>query len=217
MYRSTHRKLQYESSSNRKLLHDVPRNKNYERKRHTSYELDSEQEDVYDNNENHYIYKCEEINQPTVHMYNGSTDFDDYIVHFECIATCFGWNEVTKTERLICSLEGNAVSVLGSIAPRDRLNYQKIKEALQNRFKPKLDPDLAGTLFENRRRGKGESYTIYVQELKKLATAAYGECPPEIIEKLIRNKFFSDIDDPLFRSLIWAKSPETTEEAAIMA
>ena len=150
-------------------------------------------------------------------QYSGKTDFNDFIIQFECIATSKGWNDKTKGEKLVMSLEGNAISVLGALPKQDRMNFKALKDALEKRFKPKLDPILAGNLIQNRKRKKGESYSIFAQELKKLVTNVYEGCSRETIEQKTLQAFCNAVTDQQLVGLLWAKSPSTVEEAAIYA
>ena len=149
--------------------------------------------------------------------FNGKGNFDDFIVQFDCIASIRGWSDKFKGESLLLSLEGQAAGVIGTLPSDLRTNYEALKSALMKRFSPKLDHDIAGTILQNRRRKKGESHISFAQELKKLANSAYESFPTECLERITREKFFSAIEDPNMRGMLWSKSPNTLEEAAIMA
>ena len=100
--------------------------------------------------------------------FNGKSSFKDFIVQFDCISEIRGWTDAIKGQRLLMALEGQAVGVLGTLPAGVRTHYASLREALEKRFDPQLDSDLAGTLAQTRRRRRGESFVAFVQELKKL-------------------------------------------------
>lgn len=70
--------------------------------------------------------------------FNGeSVALDDYLGHFELIAAWNHWSEEEKALQLGASLRGPAQRVLGDTPLQDRLNYYRLKEALENRFSPR--------------------------------------------------------------------------------
>ena len=62
------------------------------------------------------------------------------------------------------ALEGQAVGVLGTLPASVRTHYASLREALEKRFEPQLDSDLAGTLAQTRRRRREESFCPGVKE-----------------------------------------------------
>ena len=150
--------------------------------------------------------------------FNGQGNFDDFIIQFDCLAKLKNWNEREKSAKLVCALEGQASGILGTLPEEMRTNYDALKEALRSRFSPKLDLDIAGSLHQNRRKRRGESYIAYVQDLRKMVQSAYGPgWSSQQIEVLTREKFFNSIDDFQLKGLIWARKPGSAEEAAILA
>ena len=149
--------------------------------------------------------------------FNGKTNFQDFIVQFDSIAQIKGWAYGTKGERLLMALEGQATSILPTLSPTLRTDYASLRAALEKRFNPQLDPDLAGNMAHSRRRKKGETYVAFAQELKRMMNATYENWPPDQVERLARERFFNSIDDLQLKGLLWSRSPRSVEEAAIMA
>ena len=149
--------------------------------------------------------------------YNGKSNFQDFIILFDCFAEINRWSLKTKGERLLMSLEGQASSILPTLSANERMKYDSLRAALEKRFNPQLDPDLAGSVTQTRRRKRGESYVAFAQELKRLMNIAYENWPADLIERLTRERFFSAIDDTQLRGLLWSRRPHSVEEAAIMA
>ena len=149
--------------------------------------------------------------------FNGKNNLQDFLIQFECLSTMRRWSQQLKGQKLLLALEGQATSVLGTLPEHQRMNYDSLKQALQKRFQPKLDPDIAGTLYQNRRKKQNESYLGFAQDLRKLIIAAHPDWPEECIEGMTREKFFNSLNDTQIKGLIWSKSPKSVEEAAEMA
>ena len=149
--------------------------------------------------------------------FNGKTNFQDFVVQFDSIAQIKRWTYEIKGQRLLMALEGQATSVLPTLPPTSRTDYASLRAALEKRFNPQLDPDLAGNMAQNRRRKKGETFVAFAQELKRMMIATYENWPPDRIERLAREQFFNSIDDPQLKGLLWSRSPCSVEEAAMMA
>ena len=93
-----------------------------------------------------------------VDTYNGeSTAFQDYIAHFELVAEWNHWTDKEKAIQLGASLRGVAQKVLGDAPIIDRLDYDKIKTALEFRFAPKDRQAIFKTELHTRKRKKGET------------------------------------------------------------
>ena len=163
-----------------------------------------------------YVPPATEINSknPT---FNGKSNFQDFIVQFDCVAQIKKWSLTIKGERLLMALEGMATSILSTLSAQERTNYVVLRAALEKRFNPSLDADLAGNAAQARRRKKGESYVVFAQELKRLMNTAYENWPTDQIERLTRERFFNAIEDTQLKGLLWSRSPRSVEEAAVMA
>ena len=122
--------------------------------------------------------------------FNGKASFQDFIIQFECIADINKWSNKVKGQKLLMALEGQAASVLTTLPSTKRTDYYHLRAALDKRFNPQLDPDLAGSVAQTRRKKSGETYVAYTQELKKLMNMAYDNWPPECLERLTRERFF---------------------------
>ena len=156
--------------------------------------------------------------QAKIPVFDGNTDFYDFIIYFECIARVEKWTSEEKAAHLLYSLRGNAVTVLGSIQEDLQTDYSTLKDALQKRFTTKFDLDLNGSAYENRTKSSDENYLTYVQDLKKLFWISYGRnWTQEQVEILIREKFFKSIEDTNLKCLVWARNPQNVDEAAMMA
>ena len=155
-----------------------------------------------------------QIKSPT---FNGKTNFLDFIVQFECVAVIKKWSDEDKGARLLMALEGQAASILPTLPAKERMNYDTLRAALEKRYNPKPDADLAGGVAQTRRRKKGESYIMFAQELKRLMHSAYENWSSDQIERLTRERFFNAIEDTQLKGFLWSRAPRSVEEAAMMA
>ena len=163
------------------------------------------------------IYYPEYIEEEMHLTFDGNSNFNDFIVQFECVSSIYKWSYETKGQKLMMSLKDKAVGVLGTLQASQRTDFESLKTALQNRFDPVLDQDLTGLQWQKRKKKKNESYVSFAMDLKKLLLTTYLNWPEECIERLAREHFFSCIDDKYLRGLLWSKSPVNLIEAASMA
>ena len=140
--------------------------------------------------------------------FNGKDSFSDFIIHFEAVADAEKWSDQQKGRILLKSLDGSATSVLGSIPAELRSDYETLKDALNQRYNPRLDSDLAGIIAQSRKRKSSESYLDFSLELKKLVRESYPSWTSDVIETIAREKFFAAIEDPLMRGTLWARQPK---------
>lgn len=68
--------------------------------------------------------------------FHGVPDFQDYILHFDQVATWNGWNDYEKAQQLSMCLRGNAHKVLADLTLNQINNYSEIRSALMQRFNP---------------------------------------------------------------------------------
>lgn len=66
--------------------------------------------------------------------FDGVTDFQDYILHFEQVAKWNGWNDHEKAQQLSMCLRGNAQKVLADLTLNQINHYSEIRSALMQRL-----------------------------------------------------------------------------------
>ena len=106
--------------------------------------------------------------------YNGESNaFEDYIAHFELVAQWNKWTDEEKAIQLGASLRGVAQKVLGDAPLAERLDYDRIKIALQQRFAPKDRQAIFKTELQNRKRKRSETLREYGYAIRRLVGQAF--------------------------------------------
>ena len=67
-------------------------------------------------------------------LFDGSEDFDDFIIHLECIGRIRKWSQEEKCMHLLHSLRGKAVGVLGAIQKELQTDYLTLKMLFKKDF-----------------------------------------------------------------------------------
>jgi hypothetical protein len=126
------------------------------------------------------------------------------------LAQVNGWNEMEKATYLTVSLKGPALTVLSNI-PRDNLyNYSSLITALEACFGCAHQAELHRIKLKNRTRKHEESLAELAEEVERLATLAYPEAPPEMLELLAKDQFIDALADGDMRLRMRQPSKELT-------
>lgn len=149
--------------------------------------------------------------------YNGTSSFQDYLVHFELIADMNGWDETTKALELATSLRCIAQGILSDLRPDLRRSYQHLVSALTSRFEPNNQSELYRTQLKTRFRKRGESLAELAQEIKKLLRLAYPLAPMVVREQLARDCFVDAFNDSDMEWAVFQGKPNTVDEALRVA
>ena len=116
--------------------------------------------------------------QPNVdHFDSESTEFDDYLSHFERVAKWNGWSHEGKGIKLAMNLCGVAQQVLGCLTDFDIDDYDVLSSVLKKRFCTKERLPMYRSESRNRKKFKGESVPDFGLSLSRLVNRAYGDLP----------------------------------------
>ena len=99
--------------------------------------------------------------------------FEDWLDHFEAVATIARWDLNFKLVHLTAALRGNAKSFYRSCALAQKHSYPQLVNALKKRFTPVKLTALQTRMFHSRKQGAAESVDDFAQELRKLHSKAY--------------------------------------------
>ena len=141
---------------------------------------------------------------PQIPNFNGSEQRDgetiqDWMEHFESVATLAGWSDHFKLVHLTSALRGSARSFFPSCTPAQKSNYQLLVAELKKRFTPVQLTAVQTQLFHSRRQGMKESVDDFAQELRKLHSKAYAATTyanPEaekVGQMVLANQFISGL------------------------
>ncbi|CAG2188291.1 unnamed protein product [Mytilus edulis] len=116
-------------------------------------------------------------------LYDGETNWEDYLVQFELIAAINKWSDLEKALELATSLRGSAQSILTNLRPEMRINFcVQLTAALTAQMKSKI-------------RGCTEQIPVLGQDIKRLVRLAYPSAPIEVRDYLARDCFIDSLND----------------------
>ena len=125
--------------------------------------------------------------------YDGTGLWNDYLSHFESVSLINHWTDLEKGLYLAASLRGQAQGVLGNQATGDRQNYQKLVQALQDRFAPSNQTELYRAQLRERRQKASETLPEMGQEIRRLTNLAYPTASSELKEVLATEQFLDGL------------------------
>ena len=99
--------------------------------------------------------------------------FDDWLDHFEAVASIARWDPSFMLVHLAAALRGNAKSFYRSYTPTQKSSYPQLVSALKKRFTSVKLTALQTQMFHSRKQGTAESVDDFAQELRKLHSKAY--------------------------------------------
>lgn len=105
--------------------------------------------------------------------YDGESDWDEYVIHFETYAMYMDWDPRTSAVMLGFCLRGPARSVLAGLSPAQRLDYVVLKNALTQNFSPREQVHLHQAELKSRIRRPDESLTTLGRDIARLVRLAY--------------------------------------------
>ena len=147
-----------------------------------------------------------------------STDWVDYIIQFEKVATWNGWNQHEMAQQLIMSLRGLAQKSVSELNPHQLNDYSFIKRMMGQRFNP-IERETAHKFeFKNRKKYKTESVSDYGHSLRRLAAQAYPHLDLQSIESIVIDQFVEGIGNhELKRYVQLMNRPKTLDQAISFA
>ncbi|VDI67315.1 Hypothetical predicted protein [Mytilus galloprovincialis] len=128
-------------------------------------------------------------------LYDGETNWEDYLVQFELIAAINKWSDLEKALELATSLRGSAQSILTNLRPEMRTNFVQLTAALASRFQPENQAEMYRAQMKSKIRGRTEQIPVLGQDIKRLVRLAYPSAPMEVKELLARDCFIDSLND----------------------
>ena len=141
-------------------------------------------------------YDCEKV------------EWQDFIVHFETVATWNGWTDLEKGLQLATCLNGKAQKVLSELKPSQKSNYITLTSVLAKRFNPPHR--------DNAFRAK-ESLMDFGCKVSLLAQKAYPQFPYEALDQVSREQFVRGLSDVDMKRHVDLRNPSSLEEAISLA
>ncbi|CAC5403126.1 unnamed protein product [Mytilus coruscus] len=101
-------------------------------------------------------------------LYDGESNWEDYLVQFELIAAINKWSDIEKALELATSLRGTAQSILTDLRPEMRTNFIQLTAALASRFQPENQAEMYRAQMKSKIRGRTEQIPVLGQDIKRL-------------------------------------------------
>ena len=145
--------------------------------------------------------------------FNGDRDWDEWIDHFEGVATVNDWSDETKLLWLRVRLIGKAQTAFKQLPTESRDTYQHCVGALRKRFEPDSKKELYLAKFQNCHKRIGEDWATFAEQLRTLSNKAYPTLGVEAKEVLALNRYLGEIEDPQISFGVKQTRPKNLDEA----
>lgn len=149
--------------------------------------------------------------------YDGSTDLNDYLAHFDQVANYNQWADGQKAQILVAKLKGQAQKVITSLSPMETSDYTSLKSALARFFNPKELEMAHRSVYKNRRCKNDESVAQFGFELRRLAQKAYPNAGLAELEIHIIDQYLEGLGDHELRKHVQLHHPQTLSQAIGLA
>lgn len=151
--------------------------------------------------------------------FDGLTDVQRFLDHFDVVAVANGWNEEAQRLQLPTALKGAAFDFYRRLTKEEKTDIKALRDALEKEFGAcALESDYA-RLFVSRRRQVGESLSDFAEALKSLGRKAYPSFSAEQLDKLCQSHFINGgLTETLrVQLLVGAKEQESYRELVARA
>jgi len=150
-------------------------------------------------------------------MYDGTSSWNDYQIHFETVAKLNNWSEEVKALKLIACMKGSALSTLGEINVAKPPYYSDLVKILEKRFAPPNQTEMYRSQLDARQRRKGGNLPELAQDIKRLTRLAYPTAPHDLRDNLAYRSFREALNDQDLQWAICQGQISTIDEALHLA
>ena len=147
----------------------------------------------------------------TPSKYDGASDFEDFIGHFDAIALWNEWSYEEKGMQLACCLVQEAREVLTTVPIQLQTDFESLLAALDERFRPPGREAQFTFKLMNRTMKSDECLAAYALDLRRLAKRAFPGEPPN--ERILINVFVKGLRENGMKRHVHAFTPSTLREA----
>jgi hypothetical protein len=150
-------------------------------------------------------------------QYDGKTPYEDYQVQFCMLSELNGWSKNERALYLAGSLGGSARSVLNDIGAKDRYDYDKLDEALRERFGTDDQSELFKAKLRNRVKSREETLQELAHDVRRLVRLAYPKAAIRTHNDLTKDQFIEALGDSEVRWSVFQARPRDLTEALKVA
>jgi hypothetical protein len=144
--------------------------------------------------------------------YDGLTPYEDYRVQFQMLSELNQWSKGNKALYLAGCLSKGARSVLNDLASEDRYDYDKLDEALRERYGTEDQAELFKAKLRSRVKGKEESLQELAHDIRRLVRLAYPGAAMRMHDDLTKDQFIEALGDGEIRWSVFQARPKNITE-----
>ena len=144
--------------------------------------------------------------------YDGESDWEEYIRHFEDIATWNGWNASERATQLGLHLTGMARSVKTDLPIHITSDYDQLVQSLGKYFSSEGKEATFQAEFRLRKRDSNEKLSNFAHDLTRLCKKAFPKMDRGSREQFVLERFKLGLDSALRRHIQF-QHPESLETA----
>ena len=144
--------------------------------------------------------------------FDGRVEWEAYRAQFEILAHANGWDDEEKAYFLSTSLDGPAMALLANISETDRINYNRLTTALENRFGSRHQQQQSRVRLANMKRQRGETIPELLERVEKNVRLGYAETDRNMKHMLTLHHLTCAVDERMQAELMRRK-PNTVIEA----
>ena len=151
--------------------------------------------------------------------FDGSSDWSDYLNHFEMVSLWNCWSDEEKAVQLSMSLTSAARQAWSDSFCDGRipLTYDSLVSALTQRFKPEGQEEAFKAEFRHRVRRKDESFLEFGHNLRRLAIRAFPRINHMSREELVVDQFLVGLSEVDMRRHVSLSHPANVDQAITLA
>ena len=151
--------------------------------------------------------------------YDGTGDWEEYLVYFRQLSVVNGWDEPTQALMLGLNLRGQARAVLTGLSAHERLDLHALESALQQNFSPTQQQHSYLAMLRGRKRKTNEPLPELGRDIARLVRLAYPRADPATREQIAINAFTDALPGPAIevRLHLIRGQPQTLQEAIALA
>ncbi|PJE77478.1 hypothetical protein CI610_03599 [invertebrate metagenome] len=150
-------------------------------------------------------------------QFDGSGDFNDYILHFEQVALWNQWGNYEKAQQLAMSLRGPAQKVLSTLTLAQVGDYGKLRDVLAAQFDPPGRETAYRCQLKHRTHSQKESLVSYGRELRRLAGLAFPGMAADSSEVHVIDQFIHGLSNIDMKRHVQFHHPSSLEAAITLA
>ena len=148
---------------------------------------------------------------------SGTTEWPDYIIHFEQCDDWNQWNNLQKAQMLSIHLKGETQKLLCYLTGAQRNVYEKGKSILTDRYDPKEKQVTYRFHFRNSRHEKGVTVSDFEYNLRKLSQKAYPDLTLDRLEVHVIEQFINELGHRELQKHVQFGHPRTLNEVIGLA